>query len=507
VRPEAIIKRDGTSVRFEPGRIAGAIAKALEATSCADAELAHELALAVGEHLERVCARPEVDLEEVQDAVIHVLQESGHYQAAIAYARYRDDRERARRSRPDGVAPHLLVLDEEGRSRRLTPQMVSDLLQTRFGLDLATAAKAAPLVDTLLAGTAVEELPVHLLCSLVETALVRGGMHAVVRDRAPLRVERAAVEQALCGAADGRGALLEAGRLIMRRRTLAQRLPQGVRRHYASGRLWVDGLDDPRRGSQCTLVLESHGNPWQVLVQALTLAQDLSARWRRVRLVLPPSILGHLERGSLQFVPPLLALARQSEVYLACDGRTPLLDDWPFAATRPEPSADLHGEVVALAPLSVPLVSLAVAQEDFLLQRRLQELGLPLLSGPHLFHAGWSSRTAAELAVNATGLEEDYALLDSLALAVVEAAQQRMRELGNLVQGTTSDLVLGHPGSLSPEPRCSVTGLPHHHPARTYLERQIAQEGQRAGLSLRRSASLSESACQHLGRLMDPAAP
>ena len=94
-----VIKRDGVRVPFDGGRIASAIARAQQAVGQADGELAAELATVVEHHLERTHDRDEIPLEAVQDAVIYVLQESGNYDAATAYTRYRDARERARRQR------------------------------------------------------------------------------------------------------------------------------------------------------------------------------------------------------------------------------------------------------------------------------------------------------------------------------------------------------------------------------------------------------------------------
>lgn len=480
MKPLAIIKRDGRIDPFVPTRIGEALLKALCAVGEDDRALADELAQVVAEHLERTTDRNQIALEEVQDAVVHVLQESGQYKAAIAFARYRDERERQRRTdRLSGTteaAPNLLVLDGEGRYRRWDRTWLAEIFLAQYALDARAADKVIPLVEELLAGTAVDELSMPVLLSLIDTALVRSGMHAVAAQRTAIRVYRPLVESLITNnSSDGATVLADAGRALFHQWALHGRYPLAVRRLHASGRLWFDGLDDPRRGSQFTAVLDSPANPWQILTSALSLAQDAQRSWRRVRLVLPPNLLGHLERGARQFLAPLTALSELAHVYLACDGRTPLLADWPF----PAPLRDSGRKAV----------SIAVAHDDFLVMRQLQELGLPLLSGPHLFEPGWRAKVAIELALNAQGLDGEFSTLDGLAMGLVSAAQVRLAQMGTLADGA--------------EIRFSLFGLPAHAPSSDYLERQVTQEGLRAGLTLRRSTHLSEDACAHLGRLLE----
>ncbi len=484
MKPASIAKRDGRIDPFDPVRIAAAISKALAAVGELDGDLARELAQVVVEHLERTCDRPVVELEDVQDAVIHVLQESGQYQAAISYARYRDERERQRRTQralgDERLAPNLVVIEDDGRHHRWTSDWLRQVLAEDYRLDASASAKVAGEVEGLLSGTASEEITADVARSLVEVALVRLGMHTVANQRSALRTDRTRLERIVSGSGDGRRCLLDAGRLLLRRWAAQGRYPVQVARHVSSGRLWVDGMDDPRRGSQLTVVTPAPNNPWQILAQALVLAQEAVRSWRRVRLVLPASMLGHLERGANQFIAPINALAGLAHVYLACDGRTPLLDAWPFAGHRHE------------AQPTKP-VSVVVAQDDFLLFRQLQELGLPQLAGPHLFEPGWTGRVAVELAVNAQGLDQDFSFMDGLAMALVAAARVRVQQVGGLADHA--------------EVRFAIFGLPHHSPSREYLERQVVQEGLRSGITLTRSGSLSEEACAHLGRVLGSTAP
>lgn len=473
MRPQQVIKRDGTPVPFEAARIAAAIASALQAVGADDPDAAEELALTVQEHLERCQDQPQVGIEAIQDAVVHVLQESGYYQAAIAYTRYRDARERARRdARSRGQpapAPNLHLVDGDGRRRPWERAELARLLGERAGLDAKAAGEAVLGVEELLAGSDLTELSAPLFDSLVDAALVRAGRHSDAGARAALRVERAGVRADLA-AGDGRSALEAAGRRTLRQLALAEDYPPEVVRQWCRGRLWVGGLDDPRRGCQYTWVSDGPANPWMVLAHAFATATAAAGSWRRVRVVLPPAILGHLERGAHQLVAPLAALAGVAQVLLYCDGRTPLLAQWPFAGKA---------------------IGLATYQEDFLLLHRTQELGMPAVSGPQYSVPGWRQAVAAELALNAQGLDGEFSQLDALAFALVAAARVRLRQLGPLA------------GSDGAELRFAVFGLAQRSESGQYLERQVQQEGLRCGLRLVRSANLSEAACTHLGRLLE----
>jgi len=472
VRPSLVIKRDGATVPFEGARIADAIAQAQRAVGVEDSGLARELAQVVEEHLHRICEQDCLGIEDIQDAVVHVLQESGSYEVAIAYLRYRDARERFRRSRrllgEERSLPNLTVLDLDGRRRQWDRAWLEGLLAERLGLGAKAAADALIQVEGFLADSVVTELGLPLLLSLVDAALVRCGMHALAGERAPLRIERELVRAQAVGG-DGEQAVTACGRLVLAQWSLAECYPPQVLRLHCRGRLWIDGLDDPRRGSQQIAAIDGTSNPWQVIAHAFAFASEASAAWRRTSLILPPSILGHLERGATALRQPLIGLARLAVVHLYCDGRTPLLDQWPFPGKR---------------------VSVATYADDFLLQRRLQELGLPLLAGPHLMQGGYRARVAVELALNAQGLENEYSQMDYLAMGLVAAARVRLQQLAGTA-AADGDL------------RFAIYGLPANSPSNEYLERQVVQEGLRNGLTLARTTNLPEEACVHLGRLLE----
>jgi transcriptional regulator NrdR family protein len=474
MRPTTVVKRDGQLVPFDVVRIAHAITRAQQAVGIEDRAQAEELARVVLEHLERGCDQPSLGIEDVQDAVVHVLQESGNYDAAIAYARYRDARERFRRARrvlgEHNAAPHLAVVDPDGRRRPWERGWLRELLVTRYGIDAKAADDAIVQVEANLADSSLTELGTPLLMSLVDAALVRCGMHDLASERAPLRIERPLARRLLDKAGDGQDAVLGCGRAALEQLSLAERVPPQVTALYCRGRLWVDGFDDPRRGSHHVATVDGTSNPWQVLTQAFSLAAEAKRNWRRLSLVLPPSILGHLERGATTLVQPITALSHLGFVYLYCDGRTPLLARWPFPGGR---------------------VSIATYNDDFLLLRQLQEMSLPLLSGPHLMQGNHRGRVTVECAINAQGLDGEYSQMDALAMALVTAVRLRLSQLGDSPVFAGGDL------------RFAIFGLPGSSPSNDYLERQVIQEGLRNSLTLTRSSHLTEEACIHLGRLLE----
>jgi hypothetical protein len=471
MRLATVIKRDGSEVPYQAERIAKAIARALQAVGVRDEGLSNELSVVVEEHLARVAERPAVGLEEIQDAVVHVLQESGHYEVALAYARYRDARERARRARRargDRQVPvHLEILDADGRIRAWQAEWLIERLGRRHGIVGVQAMDVLAAVEDQLSQSPANCLPLHLIDSLIEAALVRLGLHGVATARADARIPREELQAALA-AGDGLGALIAAGRAGFRQDAAAAILPPAVLKLWSRGRLWVDGLDDPLRGAQLTAVIEQTGNPWQVIAQAAAVAIEGATNWRRVRIVLPPSILGHLERGAVQLHEPIAALGRVAQVLLYCDGRTPLIERWPFVGSQ---------------------IGLAVYNDDFLLARQLTERGLPLLSGAHYTRGGWRQRVAVEVALNAQGLENEWSQLDLLAMGAATAAAARLQRLPAALQG----------GDL----RFAIYGLAAASGSSDYLERQVVQEGQRQGLSFTRASNLPAEACAHLGRLLD----
>jgi transcriptional regulator NrdR family protein len=492
MRPTDLINRHGDLVPFDRNRIAEAINRAQQASGDDDPVLADELANVVLDHLERVGESNSPDIERVQDAVLYVLRESGNYDVAMAYARYRDARERSRRERLLGQAEkaseqiNLHIMSRDGRSRPWSASLLERNVQRDFEISAKAAQDVRQDVEQHLLRSEANEIDSHVLLSLIETSLIRHGLTQNALDHSALRVNRDFVERLCDNAKNGRHMLYELGHKVLYSHSLLRVLPNEARRLYMNGRLWVDGLSDPLRGSQFTTAIDGQSQVWQVISQAFATATQQLKDWNKVTLILPPIVLGSLEQEldkakamseeqrerehrSNSLVEALENLADIAQVFLYCDGRTPLLDAWPFRHKS---------------------ISLATYAQDFLILRRLQELELEHLSGPTLMKGGYRRRVGVALALNAQGLDEQFSQLDHIAMGLVAAARARLEQL------TRTNLV-------GADVRYAIYGLPPGSKSSEYLERQITQEGLRCGFALSRTSSLPAAACEHLSRLFD----
>lgn len=501
MQPTALVNRQGQLVPFDRNRIARAINRAQQASGADDPILADELANVVVEHLERIGEGPQPDIERVQDAVLYVLRESGNYDVAMAYARYRDARERSRRERavhaPRAEArPNLQVIGRDGRTRPWSRDLLEQMLRDHYDVSNKLACDVRMDVELALAESDITELDSNLLLSLIESSLLRHGLHDEVQRRCSLRLDRNTLADQLENGSDGMAIMGHCGAMALENYTMLNYMPVEVRRLYMSGRLWVDGMGDPLRGSHFTAALDGQPNPWHIITQAFSLVTRLQRDWQRVSLILPPIILGTLEQGALtqeadtgdtaaerehersqrqhhDLIESLESLALEACVYLYCDGRTPLLDRWPFTSKR---------------------ISLATYAQDFLILRQLQELELEHISGPTLMKGGYRRRVAVALAINAQGLDEQFSQLDHLAMGLVAAARMRLS-------------LLHRPALAGADVRYAIYGLPPGSASCEYLERQVTQEGLRCGFALSRTSSLPAEACEHLSRLFGAHTP
>ena len=475
MKPEHIIKRDEAVEAFDIARIAEAIRGAQEAVGQVDVDMAEELADVVSEQLDVLHQENMVRIEDVQDMVIQVLQESGNYRTAQAYMRYRDARERERRLRwanreKRSVGPHLKIIGRDARIRDWDRQQLLGRLRSDHKLSAKMAKDVVQRVELILADCTAEEIPASILQSFVETALCQCGAHLNAMNHAPLRVDEAVITTAYDEAQCGSALQDCAAQRVLEQWSLNQRYPAEVMRLYACGRLWVDGMGDPLRGSTFISNFAGRQDPWEVISRASALAIDANKHWRDVSLILPPMILGQLEREASELLGMLESLSRIANIYLYCDGRTPLLDQWPLQSKR---------------------IGLATYEDDFLLQGRLQELGLPMMTGAYLNQEGYRKRVALRLAINAQGLEDNHGRMDHLAMALVSAVRVRLKQLESNPETAGADI------------RFSIFGLPPSSSSNQYLERQVIQEGLREGIALSRSANLSYEACEHLARLFE----
>jgi hypothetical protein len=480
MRPTAIVKRDGQLATFDVDRIADAIGKALASVGEQDQELTQELASVVARQLALYEESETPHIEAVQDAVILVLQESGHYDAAQSYIRYRDARERQRRQRaagnshdPDAPSQlNLQVIGRDSRKRSWSPQALKRFLRDELKLHEGLTLDVTRQVELMLAESELTEISSVLLLSLVDAALAISGAGTVAEQNAPLRIDREAVRTIIEAnqTQDGLAVVQHCGFEALKTWSLSTHYGSKVRQLYACGRLWFDGLEDPLRASHYILTVDGKDDPWQLLTEAYSVAASKMRYWQDISLILPPMILGCLERGDPAMHEAVDRLGHLAAVYLYCDGRTPLLDQWPLTNKK---------------------VGIATYTDDFLLQARLQELGLKMMTGPHLMQSSYRRRVAVRLAINAQGLDEQHGQLDLLAMAVVSAAKVRLKQLQSNAETRDAEV------------RYAIFGLPPSSTSNEYLERQIVQEGLREGVALSRTARLSGRACTHLARLFE----
>src|SRR5690242_12743668 len=97
--PTAILKRDGTSQRFDPQRIISAIARAGAATGEFDAAVPAEIARIVVHALTATARQRPPTVEAVQDVVERALIDAGYVATARAYIVYREQHKQLRQDR------------------------------------------------------------------------------------------------------------------------------------------------------------------------------------------------------------------------------------------------------------------------------------------------------------------------------------------------------------------------------------------------------------------------
>ena len=148
------------------------------------------------EHLERIGEGNTPNIERIQDAVLYVLRESGNYDVAMAYARYRDARERSRRERilagenRSKERINLEVICRDGRSRPWSKEFLERSVQRDFQVSSKVAHDIRQEVESHLQRSDATEIDSHLLLSLIETSLVRHGLTKTAMNHSALRINR-----------------------------------------------------------------------------------------------------------------------------------------------------------------------------------------------------------------------------------------------------------------------------------------------------------------------------
>ncbi len=143
-----VIKRNGTVVAYDEGKIALAITKAflaveggLAAASSRIHEQVQQLSQLVTATFERrLAGGGSIHIEDIQDQVELALMRSGEHKVARAYVIYRDERSRARQHEEVKVHPSLHMTDRNGQRRPLDLGRLEALVQSAVaGLEEVSA--------------------------------------------------------------------------------------------------------------------------------------------------------------------------------------------------------------------------------------------------------------------------------------------------------------------------------------------------------------------------------
>jgi len=158
-----VVKRDGSVVNYERGKIANAIFKAAKSVGGEDREVAEKLALKVEEILNEKFTEKNPTVEEIQDVVEKVLIEEGHAKTAKSYIVYREKRSELRKAKSiltttkDDIKMDLnaltvlerryLLKDEEGKvietPKEMFERVANNIAEAdkNYGEDASSSAK------------------------------------------------------------------------------------------------------------------------------------------------------------------------------------------------------------------------------------------------------------------------------------------------------------------------------------------------------------------------------
>jgi len=285
----SIVKRDGSTVRFEKDKIAEAIFRAAQAVGGTDRDRAEDLASGVTIYLAKKLKGSVPTVDQVNDAVEKVLIEMGHARTALTYARYRDRRARLRKLRegdtraifnelaearretgrgetgPGALADASLLFVRTSGETLVTwnrERIVSALVR-ETGLDESTAEGIAFEVENQILLAGVTTLTAPLIRELVSAKLIEHGLEEHHRRHQRLGVPLYDAERIVCGPnLDGgpfnpevTGRVL--AKAVKREYALTQVFSLDVADAHLRGDLHIHGLGDVDRFHGTVLSLEA----------------------------------------------------------------------------------------------------------------------------------------------------------------------------------------------------------------------------------------------------------
>ena len=176
---QTVVKRDGRHEPFVKRKIAEAIFKAAQSIGGHDEHLADSLASAVTIYLSKRLQGQAPTVDHIHDAVERVLIQMAHAKTALAYARYRDRRDRIRRLRKGDMRQLLGELEEARIEREAQGGAEDKLLSVRTSGDELVQWDRARIVRALERETQLEPALAQVIAVEVEQQIRRAGMSAL----------------------------------------------------------------------------------------------------------------------------------------------------------------------------------------------------------------------------------------------------------------------------------------------------------------------------------------
>lgn len=204
-----IQKRNGDIVDFDLAKITGAIAKAARAAGGDDRTHTEALAEEVVRHLYEGRGPHIPTVEEIQDAVEHILMQHGHTRIARAFIVYREERHKARRRRvaanpkslvsrkDDSTDISLFVRTTDDTIKQWDRSRIARALVGEARVDPKEADKIAREVEETIINANVKRVTSSLVRELVNARLVERGLEDYRRRHERLGVPVSELEQLL----------------------------------------------------------------------------------------------------------------------------------------------------------------------------------------------------------------------------------------------------------------------------------------------------------------------
>jgi ribonucleoside-triphosphate reductase len=172
----AIVKRDGREVPFDKANIAETILKAAASIGDADRDRAESLASGVALYLMKRLNGSPPTAEQVSEAIEKVLIEMGHARVALAYARYRDRRDRIRKLRSGDTRTIISELEDARRESLAAAYRAGDGLYIRTSAETLDSWNRERIVDALTRETGLEQAVANIIAFEVEQQILSAGI-------------------------------------------------------------------------------------------------------------------------------------------------------------------------------------------------------------------------------------------------------------------------------------------------------------------------------------------